>query len=116
VKNSSVKYNQIEGFSLLEVLIALLILSITIISIAKLQTTSFIRNYDAYLHSTAAEQLASLFERLQVSTKNQEIITWKQNIAASLPQGQGEYDFHTKTASICWFNRFLNNTRCLRAP
>ena len=103
-----------KGYSLLEASVALLVLSVGILGIAKMQTTALILNHNAYLHTIAAEQIGSLFERLQVGQITSELLLWKQTVASSLPQGYAQYD--TKTVSICWFDRFTHTTKCLRNP
>jgi prepilin-type N-terminal cleavage/methylation domain-containing protein len=55
-----------KGFSLLEVLITLFILSLGLLGIASLETVSLRRNYAAYLHSVASTKVASNFERGEV--------------------------------------------------
>jgi type IV pilus assembly protein PilV len=113
--NCEVSYNlKASGYSLFEILIALLVLSIGILNIAKIQTTALIHNYNAYLYSLATEQIATIFERLQAGPNNQELITWKQNVAAALPQGHGKYNQNTRTISVCWFDRFAHTTTCLK--
>ena len=52
-----------KGFSLLEVLVALFILSLGLLSIASLETIALKRNYAAYLYSVASTKVASTFER-----------------------------------------------------
>lgn len=103
-----------KGFSLLEVLIALIILSLGILSIAKLQTSSLVNSYNDYLYSIASEQIAAMFERSQIGIANQELISWQQNVASLLPQGHGEYNANTHTISICWYNRLNHMTECLK--
>jgi prepilin-type N-terminal cleavage/methylation domain-containing protein len=105
---------KIDGYSLLEVSIALLVLSIGVLDIAKMQTTALIRNYNTYLYSVATEQIGSLFERLQVGQIALELPLWRQNVASALPQGYGLYD--PKAITVCWFDRFTHTTRCLRGP
>lgn len=104
--------NQDNGYSLLEVAIALLILSIGILNLAKIQAFALIRNHNAYLYSMAAEQISSLCERLQVGQIAREIPIWQHNISSLLPKGYGQYN--SKTISVCWFDRFTHSTKCLK--
>ena len=97
-----------KGFSLIEVLLALFIISFGLLSIAALQTTALRRSYDSYLHSIAVTQLAAMFDRLQVGSIEKESIIWNQVNAELLPQGQGNYPV------ICWFERLEQKTTCLK--
>lgn len=104
-----------KGFSLLEVLIALVILSIGMLSLAKLQINALTHNYNAYLYSIAASEIASIHERtIAAGATAQEITAWQKTLAVLLPQGQGEYN--NDIVSVCWYNRFSYNTECLREP
>lgn len=103
-----------EGFTLLEVLIALIILTFGILSLAKLQTISLIQNYNAYLYSVASEQIASIFERAKLGVADKELLAWQKTIALLLPQGQGKYYDNIKDISVCWHDRLSYTVECLR--
>lgn len=98
----------VKGFSLIEVLVALCVLSVGLFGIASLQSVALRRNYDAYLHSIAVTQLASMFDRLQVSTPEKELSIWNRVNAKLLPQGKGEYSPSSHLISIRWFSRSSN--------
>ncbi len=95
-----------NGFSLIEVLIALSILSIGLLGIAVLQTVALKRNYAAFMHSVAVTQIASMFNRLQVDSSKQGIALWNQDNAQLLPQGKGSCNSYA--ISISWFSRSYN--------
>ena len=91
-----------KGFSLIEVLVALFILSIGMLGILSLQTIAIRRNYDAYLTSVAATQIAAA---------DQESAIWQQDNSELLPQGVGQKNGNAIT--ICWFSRLTNKQKCL---
>jgi prepilin-type N-terminal cleavage/methylation domain-containing protein len=95
-----------NGFSLIEVLIALSILAFGLLSIIALQTVSLKRNYAAFLHSVAVTQIASMFNRLEVDSSRREITVWNQNNAQLLPQGKG--NCNSFNISLSWFSRYDN--------
>lgn len=99
-----------NGFSLLEVLIALTILSIGLLSIAHVQINSLLLNDEAYFHSIATEQVDYLYESALVDPE--EIVFWQQTNQKLLPQGEGSYK--GDLIEVCWFDRFLLQKKCLR--
>ena len=56
------------GFTLLEVLITLIILSIGLLGLAGLQTISLRNNHGAYLHSQAITQAYDIVDRMRTNT------------------------------------------------
>ena len=62
VPNSS---NKLQGFSLLELLIALIVFSIGLLAIAGLQTVSKQSNYEAVQRTTAAQVANGLLEDMR---------------------------------------------------
>jgi prepilin-type N-terminal cleavage/methylation domain-containing protein len=104
----------VKGFSLIEVLVALCVLSIGLSGIASLQSFALKRNYDAYLHSIAVAQVASMFDRLQVGTLEKELPIWNRVNAKLLPQGRGKYDPNSHLISVHWFSRSFNKIVYLR--
>ena len=100
------------GFSLIEVLIALFILSIGLLSIAALEITSLKRNHEALLQSLAAIQINSLFDRLQVGDSAKESAIWQQNNNKLLPQAESTYNNSNKI-TICWYSRYQQQKTCL---
>ncbi len=110
--NFKTKYS--GGFSLLEVLIALLILSIGLLGMAALQTVSLRSNHGAYQRSQAtflaygiidsirANRDAALSDgydidigdtnRASTDVADTDINTWRGNIEELLPDGDGSID------------------------
>jgi type IV pilus assembly protein PilV len=88
------------GFSLLEVLIAVLIFSVGLMGLAGLQVVAMQANQSALLRSIASEAAYDLFDRLRANTSGAidsgtgselkaEIVAWKKNLAEALPGGTG---------------------------
>ena len=96
------------GFTLLEALLALFILSFGLLGIAGMQLAGLEQSQDSYFESVAAVQLFSLQERLRVNksqeAKNQELEYWNMSNARLLPRGKGNYQCQQKfcTLRIFW--------------
>lgn len=102
VRNSKLIYNQ--GFSLLEVLIALFVLSVGLLGLLSLQTITMRRNYEAYLASIATTQIQTAFYAP---------VTAEKNVVQLLPQGKLSIEGEQQI-SVCWFSRLEGEVRCLR--
>ena len=91
-----VKHNY-EGYSLLEVLIALCILCGGLLGLAQSQLLALRGNQMAYFQIVAAEQLVAMAERLQACTivhcdsagLTNEVNLWNTENAVLLPKGNG---------------------------
>jgi len=81
------------GFSLIEVLIALTILSVGLLGAAGLNLYALRHNQQAYWQSIATIQLASMLDRLRANqlpaAHAYEIKRWNQVNAKLLPMGKG---------------------------
>lgn len=100
-----------SGFSLLEVLLALFILSFCILGMVGLQTSAMRHTQDAYFRSVATVQIANLAERSLIGDliPANEITDWKQAAAALLPNGAGSYNDGLKTSkeiALSWTSHF----------
>ncbi len=84
-----------HGFSLIEVLIALALMSGVLLGMISLQNVALSQVYSAYLQSVAMSQASSLLERFRANdsdaARDQEFNRWLQEIPYFLPQGSGEY-------------------------
>jgi len=88
---------QILGFSLIEVLVALFLLSVALLGVAGLHLVSLAHNHSAYLESIASQQLVSMAERLRANQGQQlaqEMILWNADNQRLLPAGQGEVSYY----------------------
>jgi type IV pilus assembly protein PilV len=91
-----------QGFTLLEVLVALFILSFGLLGIAGLQLTALQQSQDSYAQSLAVIQLFSMQERLRANksaeTRNRELADWNASNARLLSHGKGSYQCQ---ANVC---------------
>jgi len=106
-----IKYRrQASGFSLIEVLIAIVILAVGLLGIAGLQVIGLKSNHSSYMRSQATFQIASMFDRMRAnrtqalndaydislgatpsgtSLADQDLIAWKNELAVLFPSGDG---------------------------
>jgi type IV pilus assembly protein PilV len=59
------QYRQVQGFSMLEVMIALLVISIGMLGMAAMQARSMRYNHDALVRSQATELINDIFEKMR---------------------------------------------------
>lgn len=102
-----------RGFTLLEVLITLLVLSIGLLGLANLQVVGLKNNHSAYLRSQATELAYDALDRMRANRQSaiggdynvaignnasgssiaaQDVQGWKTELASALPQGDGAID------------------------
>ena len=96
-----------QGFSLLEVLIALAIVTVALLGVAAFQTLAFRSVYSAYQTSVALSQAGAMMERLRVnaspSAREREYLIWQSAISKILPSGEGDYQCISNT-HVCRVN------------
>lgn len=114
----------VKGFTLIEVLVALIVLSIGLLGIAGLQASSMRSNYSAYLRSQAAVMAYDIMDRMRANraavnaesydiifTKKsdlptgtnqyeQDLLEWGSNIVDLLPSGNASVDFDPATSMV----------------
>ena len=95
------KQHFISGFSLLEILIALAIISGVMLAVIQYQTVHLTQIYQTYLKTQAIIQIESMLERLRAnsstSTRLREYNEWNSENLNLLPQGHGNYSCENKT-------------------
>jgi type IV pilus assembly protein PilV len=115
-----------RGFSLLEVLVAIVVLSIGLLGMAALQSYSIKNNQSAAFRSQAMNLAYGIIDNMRANrtgvlhaeyyttyseatpsgttVAKQDLINWKAAISNVLPQGQGQIDFPgtTVTVNIQW--------------
>ena len=99
-----------KGFSLIEVLIAIVILAVGLLGIAGLQVIGLQSNHSSYMRSQASLQIAAIFDRMRAnrtqalndaydvslgttpsgtSLADQDLAAWKNELAVLFPSGDG---------------------------
>lgn len=99
------------GSTMIEVLVALLILAIGLLGMAGLQTLSLRNAHDAYLRTQATILAVDMVERMRAGNgsmaQGNDLAEWQQAVMESLPAGQGTLcidampDDGTPTAPAC---------------
>ncbi len=109
-----------DGFSLIEVLVALVVLSVGLLGLAALQSTAVEFNHDAYLRSQATILAYDIADRMRANREEatdeaydssfagtlpactdavagtvvqQDIGAWRRALVCSLPSGNGQIDW-----------------------
>ncbi len=102
--------HRVRGFTLIEVLVALLVLSIGLLGVAALQLTSLRSNHSSSLRSQATLLAYDIVDRMRANQTAatagsydialagtsaggtvalDDLVRWKQNLTNTLPAGQG---------------------------
>lgn len=111
-----------RGFSLLEVLIAVLVLSIGLLGLAGLQVLSIKQNHNSYLRSQATFLAHDVIERMRAnrtaavggaydigfgesagsggSVAESDLASWKARLARELPSGDGDVAVSGELATV----------------
>jgi len=97
-----------RGFSLLEILIALLILSICLLGIGGLAQVAFKQIHAAYLRSQAIVQVNNMIERIRSGDQNCQV--WNNDNQRLLPHGIGQCN--KNKIKLCWRVRV---TECIES-
>lgn len=84
-----------KGFSLLEVMLALFILSVGLLGMVGMQLSAMKYTDEAYFQSLATTQLSSMMERLRANhsseSRERDFQRWNVLNATLLPEGEGRY-------------------------
>jgi len=114
-----VNYNYLyrSGFSLLEILMTLGIISSVFLTIIAIQITNLRQVHLAYYRTVALTQAQAMLERLRVTGSNivreQEQILWRKKIQSLLPKGAGHYSCFSSgqqcTVWVYWQTHELND-------
>lgn len=103
-KNNSLANKQ-HGFSMLELLVAMLIFSIGLFGIASLQVTGMRMTRDAELMGRASLYVSSMAEKIRANpSASLATADWKHTIQRALPSGFGEVTSVNRmhTISVSW--------------
>lgn len=99
---------KINGFSLIEVLMSLLIFSLLILFLDSMGLFALRENHEAYYFSMATHQLNSMAERLRTIRSDADLlhhlIIWNEQNNRILPEGKGHviHNIQSYTVTIFW--------------
>jgi len=97
-----------HGFTLIEVLVTLLVLSIGLLGLASLQTQGLRGTHEALLRTQATTLAVDMMERLQADKLGvHDLRDWKIQLAQRLPEGDGNVtkDAALVTVQVSWNER-----------
>ena len=84
-----------KGFAFIEILVALLIISLGLLGIVGMQLSALRNSEAAYQQSIAINQLAAMSDRLRANhgaaARDRELARWNVINARLLPKGRGSY-------------------------
>ncbi|MDR3491844.1 MAG: prepilin-type N-terminal cleavage/methylation domain-containing protein [Gammaproteobacteria bacterium] len=108
-----------KGFSLIEVLVSLMLLSLALFGINAMQLFALLETRSAYHFSLATTQMESLRERLLASSDSENssaIANWNHENAIVLPQGVGvvEGAYPLYHATLYWGDVHQNKCEKIR--
>jgi len=99
-----------SGFSFIELLVSLLLLSIALLGLDLTEITALRSTREAYFLSVATQQLENAENRLRVNHQISAVLPiWNQQNQILLPEGHGEIS--GTICKICWRN--TEKTQCL---
>lgn len=101
-----------NGFTLFEVSIALLLLVVGILGMAKMQVLAQQTTYQAFLNSVADNQISNLFE--QLLTKQESVLyAWQNTTEKILPKANSQIQINNGvyTVTLQWENQSLINNK-----
>ena len=92
------------GFSMIEVLISMVVLSIGFFGIISLQAVSMKMTYDAELLAQASLLVNTMAEKVRVHKQPMDIAPWQDQVRRLLPDGSGSVRHQTQvvTISVAW--------------
>lgn len=98
------------GFSLVEISVSFLLLSVALLGLDAMQLTSLKDAKSAYFYSVATQQMTNMIERLykiKINSVDEQLHIWNQQNNELLPNGKGQLEGHypSYTVSLCWENK-----------
>lgn len=108
ISHSSLAAARASGFTLIEVLVTLLVLSIGLLGLASLQLQGLSGTHAALLHTQAGVLAVDMAERLLAGPLDApDLQDWKSQLARRLPAGDGSVtsDATAITVQISWTDR-----------
>ncbi len=128
VRRAKHRGGKLAGFTMIEVLVALIVLSLGLLGLASLQVTTTKFNHSAYLRSQATRLAYSMADRMRANraaalennaysgvnfvanpacgavaggtVAERDISAWRNALACSLPSGNGRIEFDAATEMV----------------
>lgn len=109
-----------NGFTLLEVLVAMLVLSIGLLGLAGLMASSLRNNHSAYYRTQATWLAYDVIDRMRVNGAGglaaADVADWQTMVANTLPEGNGSVVPNPANANEVTVNVQWNDARATHAP
>jgi prepilin-type N-terminal cleavage/methylation domain-containing protein len=108
---------KIQGFSFIELLIAIFIFAFVLLSIIATENFGLVESYNSYLSGIANVQLNNIAERFYAGVGMKEFSAWQKENAMLLPRSSSSYhsvDAMSSRVELCWQPRSLK-MHCLSA-
>ena len=105
----------LSGFSLLEVLIALFILTFSLLTLSFTEISVFRSATDTYFTSLGQVQDVNMAECMKVSSSSDCLLPWNTENAKLIPDANGSVKKLTSSnkISLCWQAHFSNDKNCV---
>ena len=104
-----------KGYSLLEVLVALLIFSLLMLLVMSVQLVVTGRQQQLAYKNTAQQHLNLAIASIRSGDKQLFIPVWQSSLADNLPAGKGLVDSLGSSLSVSWFNKLSRKMEVLHA-
>lgn len=93
-----ISYKKCTGFTLIEVLVAALVMSVGLLGLAGLQMTSLKNTHAAAMTSEASILASSMADRVRANPNSYSTTDWLNDLASTFPSGTGAV---TEDSSDC---------------
>jgi prepilin-type N-terminal cleavage/methylation domain-containing protein len=106
-----------KGFSFVEVIMALFLLSLIVLHVFNFEKIAFRATHNSYLLTLAELELNNFHEQYLAGMSVDDLNNWNSRVASLLPAGRGSYSVYPDHAevSLCWLWD-LSIKQCLTTP
>lgn len=115
--SNQIQSRQESGFTLLEILVAIVVLSIGLLGLAGLQVVSLNNNQVAYYRSIASQQAYDIADRMRANLAGVTAGSYDNLISSSTPAGMAGTDWtQWLNNSAAMLPNGTGSVRCVRGP